>query len=756
MLKKSHLLVSLSALMISHIAQAQEAQEIVLEEIVVTAQKREQNMQSVPVSVTALSAEAIETKGITQFENISQVAPGLTITQGTQRTGNSINIRGIGTSVFGTGVEPAVAVVIDDVPILNQGQAFTTLSDIERIEVLRGPQGTLFGKNASAGVVNITTRAPSDTFTGRIATSATTDEEYRVEAGLSGPIAEGVGFRVNGFYSDYRGQVKNLATGNYLGADESWGLRGKLVADLSETVTVSISAEHSETDGNSTPRTVRSFPSGGTVFGASLATNLANINAGPGNYQLNQNYDGIAKGDQTSFSGRMSIDLGDFDLVSITSYQKWGLDTMDDTDQLNMALSFSPTGIVQASPYDTKFFTQELRLISTAASRFQYILGAFYADGKSNRSFERGPSGPLVAAWTSENGTKTAAAFAQATYDIAETTHLDAGLRYNHEKVNVAFQRLNQPAVAPADNAVCLTTCVGNASDDHVTGKIALRQDLADRVMVYASFATGYKGQAYDISSGFTPTRAANPVKPETSNAYEIGLKSRFLNNRLQLNTTGFWTDYNNYQAQSGVVQADQSILLQLSNVGKLRSRGVEVEVQTKPTNALSLDFSATYLDAVVVKYPLANCYTGQTTAQGCFDIDGSGPNTTTAQDLAGKRLANAPKFMFNVSTVYDIFLETLPFDAFVTADYRYQSKINFDLAQNPLYVQKAYGVLNSSVGIKGQGDAYRITLFVNNLFDKHYASNMGGLTGGPSTAVAQVLSRNSRRYFGIRASYNF
>lgn len=756
MFRKAYLGASISLLAITSAAQAQEAPEGGLEEIVVTAQKREQNLQQVPVSVTALSAEAIANKGITQFENLAQVAPGLTITQGTQRTGNSINLRGIGTSVFSIGVEPAVSVVVDDVPILNQGQAFSTLTDIERIEVLRGPQGTLFGKNASAGVVNIVTRAPTETFSGRIAASATTDEEYRVEAGISGPLGENVGFRINGFYSDFRGYVKNLATGNYLGADESWGIRGKLVADLSDSVKVTISAEHSETDGNSTPRTVLSFAPGATVFGASLATNLGTIKAGPGNYLLNQNYDGIAKGESTNVSGRISIDLGSVDLISITSYQKWGLDTQDDVEQLNLPVFGSATGLVQSSPYDTKNVTQELRLVSTAPGPFQYILGAFFSSGETDRSFDRGPSGPLLSKWVSNAGTKTYAAFAQGTYDLAATTHLDAGIRYNHEKIDVSFQRLNVPATQPANNAICLAVCMGNASDDAVTGKIALRQDVAERVMVYASFATGYKGQGYDVSSGFTPARAANPVKPETSHTYEIGFKSRFLDNRVQFNLTGFWTDYKNFQSQSAVVQPDQSIQFQLNNVGKLRTRGIDLELQTKPTRELSFDLAGTWMDAIITEYPLANCNTIQTTDPICFDIDGSGPGTARAQNLAGKRLPNAPKFMFNASAMYDIFMDSMPFDGFVTLDYRYQSRVNFDLFQNPLYFQKAYGVLNGSIGVRQRDDQYRVTLFVNNLFDKNFASNVGGLVGGQPTSVNQVLSRNSRRYFGIRANYNF
>jgi iron complex outermembrane recepter protein len=759
MRRKSTFIIGMSAMALAQAAVAQEthdAPEGTLDEIVVTAQKREQNMQDVPVSVTALSADALVTKGITQFENLAQVAPGLTITQGTQRTGNSINLRGIGTSVFSIGVESAVAVVIDDVPILNQGQAFSNLTDIERIEVLRGPQGTLFGKNASAGVINIVTRAPSRTLTGRIAAAATSDEEFRVEAGLSGPLGESAGFRVGGYYRNFQGYVKNLATNGYLGADESWGIRGQLVADLAENITVRISAERSKTDGNSTPRTVRSYPVGGTIFGVSLATNSANVPIGPSNYVVNQNYDGIAKGDQTNVSGRVTIDLGSANLISITSYQKWGLDTLDDVDQVNASVFGSPTGLNQSSPYDTKFFTQEVRLVSTGTGPFQYILGGFYSDGRTDRSFDRGPSGPLLSKWVSNAGTQTVAAFTQATFDLAQTTHIDAGLRFNHEKIDVAFQRLNVPAVLPANNAICLVTCTGAASDDQVTGKFSLRQDVGDRVMVYASFATGYKGQGFDVSSGFTPTRAVNPVKPETSNAYEIGFKSRFLDNRVQLNATGFWTDYNNFQAQSAVVQPDQSVAFQLNNVGRLRTRGVELELQTKPTRALSFDFAATYLDAVVMEYPFANCFTGQTAAQGCFDADGAGPGTATAQNLAGKRLANAPRLMLTTSATYEVELGEMPFNILLTGDYRYQSQINFDLAQNPLYVQPAYGVFNASIGIKEKDDAYRVTLFVNNAFDNNYASNIGGLVGGPATGVNQVLSRNSRRYFGIRGSYTF
>lgn len=286
-----------------------------------------------------------------------------------------------------------------------------------------------------------------------------------------------------------------------------------------------------------------------------------------------------------------------------------------------------------------------------------------------------------------------------------------------------------------------------------VTGKIALRQDLAQRVMAYASFSTGYKGQGYDISTGFTPTRAANPVRPETSNAYEIGLKSRFLGNRVQLNVAAFWTDFKNFQAQSGVQLPDQTIQLQLNNVGKVRTRGVEVEWQARPTDTFTIDGGASYTDAKIREYPNAQCYTGQTVAQGCLPVTGS---ATGFQNLAGQQMVNAPRWKLNVGGNLDVPLASMPFDGFVQADVSYQSSVKFDFS-NPALVQGAYAIVNGSIGIdQKERGGLRIALFVNNLFDKHYASALGIASGGTAGLVAQTFSRNARRYAGVRARFRF
>ena len=203
-----------------------------LEEIVVTAQKREQNMQDVPVAVTALSGEALANQRINDFADLTKAAPSLTVTQRASAADNSINIRGIGTFAFTTGVDPSVAVIVDDVALVQQAQAFSNPASIERIEVLRGPQGTLFGKNASAGAINIVTKGPTQQFSGQVSAGYASDGEVRVSAAVAGPLGDTAGFRISGFYTDQNGYITNLTTGQEF---SNWrcqliGLRRRLAA----------------------------------------------------------------------------------------------------------------------------------------------------------------------------------------------------------------------------------------------------------------------------------------------------------------------------------------------------------------------------------------------------------------------------------------------------------------------------------------------------------------------------------------------
>ena len=792
------LLAGFSTLAFVQPALAQDAEENSggLEEIVVTAQKREQNMQSVPVAVTALSSEAIENGRIADFSDLTRAAPSMTITQTTSSPNNSIILRGIGTYAFSIGVEPSVAVIIDDMPVVQQAQAFDNMADLQRIEVLKGPQGTLFGKNSSAGVVNIVTKDPGSDFEGGVSVTVASDGDWRTEAMVSAPVGESAGLRVTGFYHDYPGNIRNLTTGKKLNDQENYGFRAKLRAELSPSVTFGLVGAYGKAVQDGTGTSIRSISATGTpyVLGQTslpLKPTLVGITPGVDNYNARVDSVGATSNETASVAGKLSVDLGFADLISVTAYQDWKYSFQNDFDGtdvnvLNVLTSgASNGGIAQSGPYHSRNFTQELRLVSGGNSALKYVGGVFYSHATTDRGFKRGPVTAL-ADWKAKNTSDSLGVFAQLDYTLPTNTTVSGGLRYNREKIEVAFDNL----LATATQNQCATgnpLCRGSNTDEVVTWKASIAQELAQQIMVYGSVARGYKGYAYDITSGFNPARinaaldgtgtslaGVGPVKPETSTAWELGLKSRFADNRIQLNVIGFLSDYKDFQAQSAVLigtpPAPQFVL---NNVGKLRSKGVEVELTAKPADWLRFDAGASYTDAIMTSFPGAQGYSGQTgqvwngTASAlvgpCVLADAAtaaAPRTTCkTQDRSGARLPNSPKFKWNLGATADLTVGDIKATAIL--GYQHQSEVNFDLLGNPLLVQPGYGIVNASLG--GEFGNVKIVAFVNNLFDKQYAASMsdgyGSLGGSASNdvhVIYQFLPRDSQRYAGVKVSVTF
>lgn len=803
MSRKYALLAGASILMISTNAFAQDAaQEPVaveedtggLEEIVVTAQKREQNMQSVPVAVTALGAEAIENARIADFSDLTRAAPSLTITQTTSSPNNAIVLRGIGTFAFSIGVEPSVAVIIDDMPVVQQAQAFDNLADLQRIEVLKGPQGTLFGKSSSAGVINIVTNDPDNDFMGNISATAATDGDVRLEGVVSIPVGEGAGVRLTGFYHNYPGNIHNLTSNTHLNDQENYGVRAKFKSELTDTLTFTLTGAYSKAEQDGTATSLRGIFGTGTpsVFGAvPLIPTLVGITPGTGNYRSRVDALGATANTTKSVAGKFNLDLGFANLISVTAYQDWKFNFQNDFDGTDANVLGALTGgtanggIAQAGPYHSTNLSQELRLVSSGNDALKYVVGAFYSDAETDRAFLRGPV-VARANWEATNGSKSLGLFAQLDYTLPTETTISAGVRYNREKISVAFDNLlGTTANACAPNTLA---CRGSNTDSVITWKGSISQQVAPDVMVFGSIARGYKGFAYDIVTGFNPARidaslngtgpglvGVGPIQPEKSDSYELGIKSRFLDNRVQLNVIGFYTDYDNFQAQSAIlVGTPPAPQFVLNNVGKLRTKGVEVELQAKPTDWLRLDAGATYTDATMTSFPNAQGYAGQTgaiwngTASALQGNCTSAPAATAVaprtlcsfQDRSGAQLPNSPKFKWNVGATADF---ALMGDATGTLilNYQHQSKVSFDLLGNPLLEQPAYGVFNGSFGV--QFANIKVTAFVNNLFNKHYASSMAdnfGVAGGSATndthPVYQFLSRDSQRYGGIKLGISF
>lgn len=707
--------------------------------IIVTAQKREQNILKVPVAISAISQTTLQAAQVDRFTELTAISPSLTITTSGNRNQNPIFLRGIGTFSFSTAAEPAVLVMIDDVPLLLPGQAIGNFADVARIEVLRGPQGTLFGKSASAGVISIVSQAPSADFTGFAEAIVTNDEEYRTQAAISGPIDANGGYRISGFYNNFNGFMRNLHTGNMIGREEAWGLRGRLDYTLGK-VEVQLTADYSEffdNGGDNSFRQVDRVKADGTPGNQQL--NLTGITPGPTNRNLRINNEAVNDSQQLLLASRINVDLDFATLTSITSLQKWTYLAQNDQD-------LQPTpDIFQDSTYDTRTITQELRLTSPTDGAFDYILGVYFADGKTDRSFVRTATAPpLRQNWDSEAQIRNYAAFAQFGYDLSAKTLVSLGLRLNHEEISVVFDDRRPGQLA---------TFRGKDAETAFTGKLALQHFFDNGMMAFASVATGYKGQAYDISSGFSQRRADNPIRSEGSVAYEIGLKGQAFNKMAQFQLVGFWVDYDDFQAQ-GINNELIVPQFELVNVGKLRTRGVELETTLNPADGLTVFASGAYIDARVTEFPNAQCYFGQTVAQGCVR------NATTglsSQNLAGSQLNNSPDFKFNIGFNYEQPLSS-KVELAMNGNFTWQSDVRFDLTGNPRTTQGAYGLANAAIGLQSPDETWHVSLFVNNLFDQDYVTQIidDTSTRVDPFIILQQIPRNARRFFGARVRLKF
>jgi len=762
-----------------------------LEEVVVTGTKRAENIQSVPSSVFVVTAVSMERANIRDFDDLVKIAPSLTITKTSQPANNSINIRGIGTYAYSIATESSVAVVVDDIPQAFQAEAFSSFVDVKQVEVLRGPQNTLFGKSASAGVVNITTQAPTATFTGRAEVMHTFDDESRYQATVSGPIVDSLKFRLSVNHSEYQGNVYDLATGTWLNGEQDTTVRGKLLWEPGDSWRVTLSPYFTHTPAGCCAGAPFFISPGVTFAKANVpqSTILRGITVGPDNRTAR--LDVAARGDGKDYGSGLKIEreLGSVNLAFISSYDHYELHDLQDTDSSDfdfstVAPTAPPGGSGNGGFFKISSVTDELRLTSGDSGPFKYVTGLYYSRTGSLRDFVRGSNSlgtfnnltslpstnsTAYASYVSNAVSQNFAVYGQSTYNMTEKLGLTTGLRVNREKISYNFiDRANHvtygaPRCSTQSPTLPISTCDQSTS---VTGRASLQYHITDDVMVFAGYARGYKGLAYDLTSTLTtrslltsgPLKgipiadaiaAKQPIPAETVNSYEIGFKSTFFDRRLTWNVTAFDEEFQGFQAQSRDEATNQNVL---NSIGRVSSRGVEMEVAAV-VGDFTLSGGGAYDRAVMEKFPNATCFPLQTVAQGC--VGGQ-------QDLSGKPLFNAPKWNFSTNGEYDVPVTFHNWKPFVTGSVRWQSQVVFNLLQDPDSVQKAYGLFDLAVG--AQDEHWKLTVFCNNVFDKSYALtrgrsaafNISQTANPPTDAINWTPARDSERYFGIRVGANF
>ncbi|ACT60311.1 TonB-dependent receptor [Hirschia baltica] len=725
-----------------------------LDTIIVTATRREETLQQVPVAVNVVTGDDLENNMIGAVDSIVEVSPSLTFTKGSNDLSSSLNIRGMGTSVFSSAVEPSVSVVVDDVVMARSGQAFQDLIDIERVEVLRGPQSTLFGKNASAGVVSVTTKAPSDVFSGDFDALVAEDGQLEARGSLSGPIGDTAGWRLSAYSKQLDGVTENVYNGEKLNGYDVWGARGKLEFNPTDALKVTFIGDHRNSEATPT-YTIRGFFS--EASGETAANLIAPVVVGPDNDQVNINGGVYSNSEQSGLSAKAVYSFdNDFELTSVTAWRDFTIDSNLDIDQLpfeepqampffNFNYNNGTTELTQKS--------QEFRLASPTYEKFDFLVGLFAFQTEIDRTFKRRWEWNLGDSLLNRSGqfngsakNTNLSAFASGNWFVTPDWTVFGGVRALREELSWVGYRNPENVLVEGDVALpgdigTLLDISDSLEDDAVTGNIGVRRLLGDAGSVYASYSRGYKGGGFDLSLGTIQT--TQPVDPEISDAFEVGLKLNTFDGKLSTYLAAFHTTYNDFQAQR---QDTDDVVFLLDNAGQVITQGIEAEFVYRPTELTRINFGAALIDAKFEEFPGSQCYLGQTEALGC--VNGT-------QDLSGKSVPYSPDTKFTALIRQEIPFETLPFDGFVQVNGTWQSEIFTNLNQDPNAVQDSYGLLNASFGVQSDDGRYTFSIFGQNLTDEVYTPQIfvAPLAGG---RYAQQIARNRHRYIGAQLSYSF
>ena len=802
-------LVAIAMGAMAHPAFAQQAQPAAvesnqLETVVVTANKRVEKLESVPMAISVLTEAEIQRTNIREIEDVVALTPSLTMASGTTAANNALFMRGIGTVSVGIGVESDVSVIIDDIPIAVQFQAFRDLADVARIEVLKGPQSTLFGKSAVAGAINIVTKPISGPLVYRASSYYTDDKEWRLGASVGGMVSDTFGLRIAASKTNMPGNFHNLTTGQdvngsagkTLMAKFSWHPTSSLDIDFmphwndqvnSRGVTAVNGFERrtgSAAAGNlvSTPADVATaYLNGNPLLPASLT--LAGIDPlDPKNRNVRRDFPTGINSTTKGTGLKVSYTLpNESTLMSISSYERYKANDYRDQDFVDVPTIARPgstalsVGNNQFGTYDIESKTQELRLISPDTGNFRYVAGLWWAKNAIERHFIRGfcvapavcaansPSSPTNYYTDIFNTNK--AVFGQATWEFSPSYTLVAGLRRNTESSGFNYIRnfytdqLDRATFQPGPVGVDQFSSSGN-KDNATTGKLCLQKQINRDWMVYVMTATGHKGKAYDVTSGLKAS-AAFPVAPEKSKTIEIGTKANLFNNRMSVAATFYDTDFKGYQQNvSFVLPDDPTIYTQLNSIPHIRTHGFELDANVLVTPGFSVNAALAYTLPTIEEWKNGPCYAdstnlavgttrlaangslaGQNTA--CFPI---APGSTTGiQDLSGGVFPGTPKIKLNVGGHYDMRLSGQSFGLFVNGNVRYQDDYSTNINNDPRSVNTGYTIADLGFGVRDNRDRYKLSFRINNLFDRFYIPNANAsgpsYRAGPTATSPQITT---------------
>lgn len=807
----------------------EKAGAIELEPIIVTAQKRVENVRDVPMAIDVVSAEQLDTGGYNNLLDVAKLTPSVAYVQSADPRTTTFSIRGIGSPGNIPGVEPSAAIIIDGETLARSAQLNYYIADLQRVEVMKGPQGTLHGKNASAGAMHIVTKRPTvgDTY-GDARLTLAEDDETKFKASVNLALGERSALRFNGFHNDIGGWAQNVNPDEPNGGQEKGtGGRIQYLVEPNENLSILVRAEHSKTTYGPYPQVINSLvdadlatpvnaefgdPDWNDViqpedYAAALAAHpdLQGMNAVE--YMLLRSGHPMPLVDYTRTSqlgdrdyGRLnnsamsievSYDLGPGTLVYDGSYRDWKMFTNEDQDLI--ALRTMPK--YYAGNTNLRSSQHDLRLVSNGGGAFNYVAGLYNYRNTNYRSehdqecysaifgwlvdqnewtidFTRpvryredgsvdcgnGQPYDFEVAYRSHIDTVNTAAYGQVDWNVTDALTLIAGGRLLREKQTLYYLR-------PTGASPVTTEQNWQSTDTAFIYKLGAKYAFGDS-MAYLTYATGYKGVAWDNSVGrvaadFGPG-GQWPIEPETPTQIELGFRTNWFGNRLLADLTLFHTTTEHYQARGRFYNevVPGGVVNQVIDAGEVLAKGVEASFQFRPTSNLRFNGSIAYLDASLQDDTYVSCTPANREAGLCvlgstIGLVGNNANRYVF-NVRGQPMPSAPKLVYNVSAARAL---ALPggWVGELRAEYRHRSREQFELTGDPNQTREPFGVADLFFDVNSPDDRYGLSLFVRNAFDRlYFERGFQPTVNNYNSGTSSYLPRDYRRYIGLHLRVSF
>jgi outer membrane receptor protein involved in Fe transport len=730
------------------IVHAQEAGVSGVEEVMVTATRREQSFRDVPLAVSALDSQRLLDTGVTEFNDLQSQVPSFEIETNLNPFVTSLRIRGMGNLANIPNFEPAVGLFVDGAYRSRSGVAMGDLLDVERIEILRGPQSVLYPKNVTAGLVSVITNRPTDEFSAWGGVGLGNLDYWQLQGGVNGGLADGVRGRLAAVGSHRDGSFDDIVNGTHSGEFTRSGALGQLEFDLGERAGLRLVGGYSHKEGDCCSPDV--------LLGPVSQTFLAALRLPKDTNPLNRI---TAYSDPYTFEGDQYSLLADFNydfdwavLTSTTSYDYYDVTSQFDAEQTAMTIA------VFYDRQESDAFGQEFRLTSQGDGPFMWMTGVYYYDNNFTRG-SLSPGKPMLvlgpdvvplpfpgaagdqSSFQSKNDTQHWSVFGQVDWQATERLKLSAGLRYIDETKSIDVRSVLQAAALPtlASTTTVPTPINAERSMNGTAWNLSALFDVAPDTTVYATVSEGYKAGGYngDWDASGALTAAKREFEDETVLNVEAGLKSRFWDGQATLNLSVFRSEFDDFQNASFL-----GLNFLVRNAESVVTQGIELDGSVRPVTGLTIDYAITYLDAEYDKFTDGACYFGRTP---------SNPAERTC-DLSGEVLPNAPEWRSNIGMQFEQPLAAGT--GFLRADWTYTAEQNVDTALDPRAVQASNSLLAARVGWRNE--RYSVSLWGDNLTDETVMTAVGPQTifGGIDGGLQVYL--NESRTYGLTMDVRF